>query len=376
MTASLAELLGDNLATGNSFTQTNLVSDGTVPAAHTDTSLINPWGMSEPGPTGPIWISDNNAGVTTFYNLDGSKVSQVAIAPPRGKTGAGTPTGQVFNSTQGFNITQNGVTRPALFIFATEDGTISGWNPGVNPNSSVIAVDNSKGGSPGDGAVYKGLAIGTDAAGTFLYAANFRNGSVDMFNSKFQLVRSFTDPTVPIGYAPFNVQVLDGKLFVTFAQQDATRHDDVAGAGHGFVDEFDLNGRKIDRVASRGPLNSPWGLAIAPAGFGEFANDLLVGNFGDGTINVYSRTDQFLGKLHRANGTTFHATDLWALMANGNNILFDAGLANESHGLFGELSAASSTNPSTNSSVATLTGGPPGFGSHSGPGTGGGHFFY
>ena len=278
--------------------------------------------------------------MTTFYNLDGTKDGQVAIPPPLGATGAGTPTGQVFNSSmQGFNITQNGKTAPAFFIFATEDGTISAWNPNVNPNSAVIAVDNSKGGSPGDGAVYKGLAIGTTTDGTFLYAANFRNGSVDVFNSKFQLVKSFTDPTVPIGYAPFNVQVLDGKLFVTFAKQDATRHDDVAGAGHGFVDEFNLNGRKIQRVASHGPLNSPWGLAIAPSSFGEFSNDLLVGNFGDGTINVFSRTDQFLGKLDRPNGKPFHETDLWGLMANGNNILFTAGLANKSHGLFGSLSA-------------------------------------
>jgi uncharacterized protein (TIGR03118 family) len=196
----------------------------------------------------------------------------------------------------------------------------------VNPNSAVIAVDNSKGGSPGDGAVYKGLAMGTTEDGSFLYAANFRNGSVDMFNSKFDLVRSFTDPTVPIGYAPFNVQVLDGKLFVTFAKQDASPHDDVAGAGHGFVDEFSLNGSMIRRVASHGALNSPWGLAIAPAGFGEFSGDLLVGNLGDGTINVFNpTTDQFLGKLDTSNGTPFHETDLWALMANGHNILFTAG---------------------------------------------------
>ena len=160
-----------------------------------------------------------------------------------------------------------------------------------------------------------------------------------MFNSNFQLVKSFTDPTVPDGYAPFNVQVLDGKLFVTFAQQDADRHDDVAGPGHGFVDEFNLKGQMIERVASHGPLNSPWGLAIAPNGFGEFSGDLLVGNFGDGTINVFNpTTDQFLGKLDRPNGEPFHATDLWALKASGDNILFTAGLAHEAHGLFGELS--------------------------------------
>ena len=196
--------------------------------------------------------------------------------------------------------------------------------------------------------------MGTTKDGTFLYAANFRNDSVDMFNSKFELVKSFTDPTVPIGYAPFNVQVLDGKLFVTFAKQDASRHDDVAGAGHGFVDEFSLNGSMIKRVASHGPLNSPWGLAIAPAGFGEFSDDLLVGNFGDGTINVFNpTTGQDLGKLDRSNGKPFHETDLWGLMANGNNILFTAGLANESHGLFGSLSASFIA---ADPSMATLTG--------------------
>ncbi len=358
MTASVAELLGDDIVNGNSFKQTNLVSDGTVPAETIDPNLINPWGISSPTPTGPFWISDNNAGVTTFYNGDGAKDGQVAIAGPPGSTAAGTPTGQVFNNTHGFDISQNGVTAPAIFIFATEDGTISGWNPSVNPGSSVIAVNNSQGGSPGDGAVYKGLAIGTDKDGTFLYAANFRNGSVDMFNSKFQLVKSFTDPTVPEGYAPFNVQVLDGKLFVTFAQQDASRHDDVAGPGHGFVDEFNLDGSLIQRVASHGPLNSPWGLAIAPKGFGEWSGDLLVGNFGDGTINIFNpTTDQYLGKLDRPNGQPFHETDLWALKASGDNILFTAGLAHESHGLFGELSPTFAPGPSmTNLAGATHSG--------------------
>ena len=364
MTASVAELLGDHLINGNSFMQTNLVSDGTVPAETIDPNLINPWGISSPGPGGPFWISDNNAGVTTFYNGDGTKDGQVAIAGPPGSTIAGTPTGQVFNSSgTGFDISQqNGKTASALFIFATEDGTISGWNPNVNPASSVIAVDNSKGGSPGDGAVYKGLAIGKTEDGTFLYAANFRNGSVDVFDSQFQLVKSFTDPTVPDGYAPFNVQVLGGKLFVTFAQQDATRHDDVSGPGHGFVDEFSLEGRMIERVASRGPLNSPWGLAIAPQGFGEFSGDLLVGNFGDGTINIFNpTTDQFLGKLDRPSGEPFHVTDLWALKASGDQILFTAGLADEAHGLFGSLSATLAPDPL----MASMTGAQSSWGSQS-----------
>ena len=372
MTASTAELLGDSLTNGNSFKQTNLVSDGTVPAATIDPNLINPWGISTPGHGAFLDIGQQCRcdDVLQRRRHEGRPGCDRPAASER--LAAGTPTGQVFNSTQGFDISQDGKTAPALFIFATEDGTISAWNPSVNPNSSVIAVDNSKGGSPGDGAVYKGLAIGTTKDGTFLYAANFRNGSVDVFNSKFDLVKSFTDPTVPIGYAPFNVQVLDGKLFVTFAKQDASRHDDVAGAGHGFVDEFSLNGSLIQRVASHGPLNSPWGLAIAPTGFGEFSGDLLVGNFGDGAINVFNpTTDQYLGKLDRPNGTPFHETDLWALQANGDNILFTAGLANESHGLFGSLSASSSPDPS----MATMTGEQSGWGSHSGAATEAGHFY-
>ncbi len=365
MTASVAELLGDSLTNGNSFMQTNLVSSGTVPAELIDPDLINPWGISSPGPGGPFWISDNNSGFTTFYSSsDGAttKDGQVAIANPPGQTAVASPTGQVFNSTSststpGFDISQNGVTDPALFIFATESGTISGWNPDVNATSSVIAVNNSKGGdvNGGDGAVYKGLAIGTDSDGTFLYAANFRNDSVDVFNSKFQLVKSFTDPTVPEGYAPFNVQVLDGKLYVTFAKQDASRHDNVDGAGLGFVDEFSLDGSLIQRVASHGALNAPWGLAIAPAGFGEFSGDLLVGNFGNGNINVFNpTTDAYLGMLDKANGKPFQETDLWALQASGDQILFTAGLANESHGLFGSLSATSA--PSMGPMTSDLSG--------------------
>jgi uncharacterized protein (TIGR03118 family) len=251
----------------------------------------------------------------------------------------------VFNiAGTGFNITSGDNTGSSVFIFATEDGTISGWNPNVNVASSVLAVDNSQGGT---GAVYKGLAIAQTDDGTFLYAANFRNGTVDVFDQNFNQVNSFTDPKVPAGYAPFNVQVLDGHLFVTFALQDAAKHDDVAGAGHGFVDEFDLEGHMMQRVASGGVLDSPWGLAIAPPGFGEFANDLLVGNFGDGTINVFNpKNDHFLGKLEGANGAPITIGDLWALIpgtgaagSDPNKIYFTAGVQAEAHGLFGSLAA-------------------------------------
>src|SRR6266403_334924 len=338
-----------------SFTQTNLVSDGFVPAATTDPNLINPWGLTHSA-TSPFWVSDNGTGVTTIYTGAGALVKvggfdAITIAAPPGQTSPASPTGDVFNiAGTGFNVTSGGQTGSSVFIFATEDGTIASWIHHVNPDSSVLAVDNSQGGT---GAVYKGLAIGQTEDGTFLYAANFRNGTVDMFDQNFKQVNSFTDPTVPAGYAPFNVQVLDDHLFVTFALQDPLlQHDDVPGVGHGFVDEFDLQGNLLHRVASGGVLDSPWGLAIAPPGFGEFANDLLVGNFGDGTINVFNpKNDHFLGKLEDANGAPIVIEGLWAL-DNGNNgtgfdpnaVYFTAGLSTfgvpdsiESAGLFGDI---------------------------------------
>ena len=244
--------------------------------------------------------------------------------------------------TTGFDISQGGKTASSLFLFATEDGTSSGWNPTVNSGSSVIAVDNSKTGA----AVYKGLAIAQTNDGQRLYAANFRNGTVDVFNSHFKQIDSFTDPNVPKGFAPFNVQVLDGHLFVTFAKQDAAKHDDVAGAGNGFVDEFNLDGTHLQRVASGGALNSPWGLAIAPTGFGDFAGDLLVGNFGDGTINIFNpKNDHFLGKLDGSNGKPIDILGLWTLTTgsgpidNPTAIYFTAGGQHEDQGVFGLLSA-------------------------------------
>jgi uncharacterized protein (TIGR03118 family) len=346
------------------FMQTNLVSDGFVPAPTMDPNLINPWGIARSA-TSPFWVSDNGMGVTTVYTGAGAKVNvggldAITIAAPSGQTSPASPTGDVFNiAGSGFNITSGGHTGSSVFIFATEDGTISGWNPNVDIASSVLAVDNSQGGA---GAVYKGLAIGQTEDGTFLYAANFRNGTVDVFDQNFQQVNSFTDRHLPAGYAPFNVQVLDNHLFVTFALQDDTKHDDVAGAGHGFVDEFDLEGHLLHRVASRGPLDSPWGLAIAPPGFGEFANDLLVGNFGDGTINVFNpKNDHFLGKLLGADGAPITIGDLWALSpgtgsagSDPNKIYFTAGVQNEAHGLFGSLAAI----PQPDQSAMSMPGSP------------------
>jgi uncharacterized protein (TIGR03118 family) len=349
------------------FLQTNLVSDSlSIPAVTIDPNLINPWGLTHSA-TSPFWVSDNVTGVTTVYMGDGTKVNvggldAITIATPPGQTSPASPTGDVFNiAGSGFNISSGGVTGSSVFIFATEDGTISGWSPTVDPASSVLAVDNSQGGT---GAVYKGLAIAQTEDGTFLYAANFRNGTVDVFDQNFKQVNSFTDPNVPAGYAPFNVQVLDNHLFVTFALQNDAKHDDVAGAGHGFVDEFDLEGQMLHRVASGGVLDSPWGLAIAPPSFGEFANDLLVGNFGDGTINVFNpKNDHFLGKLEGADGTPITIGDLWALVpgtgnagTDPNKIYFTAGVQNEAQGLFGSLAAIPESNNSAMSMTGSMTG--------------------
>jgi len=231
----------------------------------------------------------------------------------------------------------------------SEDGTIAAWNPD-DKNTAELPIDNSSDTADGDpaigGAVYKGLAIGMSDIGPTLYAANFRHGAVDMFGKDFNQIGSFTACDVPDGYAPFNVQVLDGKLYVTFAQQDDMKHDDVAGPHHGFVDVFTLNGEEIAQVGAGGKLDSPWGLAIAPASFGSFAGDLLVGNFGNGRINVFDQNaDQFRGQLGGPHGKPITIDGLWSLTAgsggsagNPNTIYFTAGPNDEKDGLFGSLS--------------------------------------
>lgn len=337
------------------FTENKLVgSDPSVGAAQADPNLVNPWGVAESS-TGPFWISDNASGFASIYSVTASGVTTnvippVTIAVPAGQDpGTASPTGQVFNAFQsdGAFALPNGA--PAVFLFATEDGTISGWNPAAGTQSiiTVNEADNPADGSEsaGTGAVYKGLAIAQTDNGPVLYAANFRHGTVDVYDKNFDLIKSVTDPGVPQGFAPFNVQVLDGKLFVTFALQNDDKHDDVAGAGNGFVDEFDLNGNLMQRVASHGPLDSPWGLAIAPQSFGKLAGDLLVGNFGDGTIDAYNlRNDHFAGRLLGSDGKPVTIGDLWALSpGNGgsggdaNTIYFTAGVQNEAKGLFGSL---------------------------------------
>src|SRR5882724_2642219 len=258
------------------YEQHNLVSDGAVSADLVDPALVNAWGLVASA-TSPWWVADNGTGLSTLYNGNtGAKVALTVSVP-------GAPTGIVFNSGPSFVVASGTTSGPARFIFASEDGTISGWNPAVAATQAVVGVDNSAG-----GAVYKGLAIASTAAGVRLYATNFHAGTVDVFDAAFHPVPgAFSDGALPSGYAPFGIRNLGGTIYVTYALQDADQEDDVAGVGHGFVDAFDTQGNLLRRVASRGRLNSPWGLAVAPSDFGEFSGNLLIGNFGDGHINAF-----------------------------------------------------------------------------------------
>jgi len=325
------------------YLQHNLVADLPGVADFTDANLVNPWGIAFSA-TSPFWISANHSGLSTLYNSSGAPQSLVVnIPPPTNGVPPAAPTGIVFNGSTGFTVVPGA---PARFIFSTEDGTIVGWNNGTN---AVVKVDNS-----GSGAVYKGLAIGTTAGAAHLYATDFHNNRIDVFDTNFAAVTlqgSFADSSIPAGYAPFNIQQMSGLLYVTYAQQDADAHDDTAGPGHGFVNAFDLNGNLLKRVVSAGVLNSPWGLALAPAGFGVFAGALLVGNFGDGAINAFDPgTGAYLGAMSDTNGTPLFLNGLWALaFGNGGNggdphtLYFTAGPNGEANGLFGSLLPASPT---------------------------------
>lgn len=323
------------------YVQTNLVSDLPGLAVHTDSNLVNLWGIASSA-TSPFWIADNHTGVSTLYNSSGTPQGLVVTVPPPPGGATSAPTGVVFNGSSDFLVSGPGT--PARFIFATEDGTISGWNSGTN---AVLKVDNSAG-----GAVYKGLAIGNNGTSNLLYAANFNSSAINVFDPVYSpttLAGSFTDPGLPAGFAPFNIQNISGTLYVTYAKRDATGHDDVAGPGNGFIDRFDPNGNLIGRLVSNGALNSPWGLALAPAGFGTFANDLLVGNFGDGRINAFDPvTGAFHGQLTDSSANPITIEGLWGLrFGNGGNggdpntLYFTAGISGpdsiEDHGLFGSI---------------------------------------
>jgi uncharacterized protein (TIGR03118 family) len=298
------------------YTETALASSAS------DADLINPWGISF-GPTTPFWISDNGSGKATLYNGFGVKQGLVVNMP----AGSEAITGQVFNGTASFNSD--------LFLFASENGTIAGWRNALGATAEQLFSQ--------PGAVYKGLAI-SDAKDT-LYAANFHNGAIDVFDST-HLIGSFSDPTIPAGFAPFNIQNIGGVFYVTFAKQDADAEDDVPGLGNGFVDIFNPVTRNFTRLISNGVLNSPWGLAIAPATFGAAAGDLLVGNFGDGMINAFRMDGTALGALADLSGSPLVNDGLWALAFgnrgagfSANSLYITAGTNGETGGLFARIDA-------------------------------------
>ena len=333
-------------AASNGYTQTNLVSDGAIQAITTDPNLLNSWGIAF-FPGGPFWIADNGSGLSTLYDGLGKIIPLVINIPdPSGtKPNGGTPTGIVAQTNPTLFLIP-GTTDSALFIFATEDGTIAAWNNVLDLLNAHIVVDNSQGGSS-TGAVYKGLALGNNASGSFLYATNFRSGKIDVFDSSFKpaiLAGSFADPNLPAGAAPFGIANLMGNLLVTYAKQNAAKHDDVAGPGLGWVDIFDTNGNLIETFAKSGPLNSPWGVAQAPFNFGRFSNAILIGNFGDGRINAFNPINRrFLGQLADASRQPITIDGLWALSFGGaqgsdpGTLYFTAGPNGEADGLFGSL---------------------------------------
>jgi uncharacterized protein (TIGR03118 family) len=326
--AMAAVIGGQPAAAQNQFKQTNLVSDVPGLAAHLDPQLSNPWGIAMSGGS-PFWISDNNTGVSTLYNSAGIKQGLVVTIP------GGTPTGTVFNNTGSFQLA-NG--NNASFMFATQNGSIAAWNSAAGTTALIAAT------SPG--AVYTGLAIGGSGATARLYAADLAGGAVDVYDNTFtKLTGSFVDPALPAGYSPFNIQNVGGSLFVAYALTDPVTHEETKGAGLGIVNEFDLNGGLLRRFATNGSLDAPWGFAQAPAGFGIFANALLIGNFGDGTIHGYDRTTGTeIGALLGIDGLPVVNDGLWAItFGNGGNggtkdaLYFTAGIDDEAHGLFGRL---------------------------------------
>jgi len=329
----------------------NLVSDLPNIADHQDKNLVNPWGNGF-GPT-PFWIGNNGTGTSTLYDGTGAALPlTVTIPQAQGAGNAGPVTGVIFNTFSSNAAAFNVAGKPASFLFCAEDGVISGWNSGT---AAAIVFDNSK-----SGAVYKGCALAGTSSAPVLLAANFNAGTVDVFDAKFNLnpsvyAKAFVDSAIPAGFAPFNVQVMQGMVFVTYAKQDSAKHDDVGGPGNGYVAIFDQSGNLVSTLISQGPLNSPWGLAIAPANFGPFAGDLLVGNFGDGKINAFTLSNGTqAGTLNDATGKPIAMPGLWSINFGSGarnedplTLYFTAGIGGgpnndplESHGLLGSIQPA------------------------------------
>jgi uncharacterized protein (TIGR03118 family) len=319
-------------AAGNSYNVQTLVTNSS------DANLVNGWGLSI-GPTTPWWVSDNGTNKSTLYQGTGTKAALVVDVP-------GGPTGTVFNGdATAFVVSQNGKSGAARFLFSTEKGQILGWSPTVNGTLALPGADMSS-----QGAIFKAMTILNGK----LYATDFHNGAVDVFDSKYAPVSGgFVDKTIPKGFAPFGIQALAGNIFVTYAPQDAQREDELDKPGKGFVDEFSPDGTLIGRVAKQGgknaPLNAPWGLAMAPANWGSFGGDLLVGNFGNGRISAYEQRGSkwvYRGQLRKGDGTIIEQDGLWAIaFGNGaaagpvTSLYFAAGPGDEKAGAFGVITA-------------------------------------
>ena len=371
ISSAAAQPQEDSQSDGNAYVVTPLVSNLPASAAMRDPVLQNAWGITFSPAGSPFWVNDNATGCSTLYAGDGTKIGlQVSIPLPGGliapnscqpfdfsnppATAPAAPTGIVWNPSAAFLVP--GTKTPAAFIFATEDGTLSAWAGGLSPaTDAVLALDNSANPTPDEGAVYKSLVFGLSAKGLLLYAANFRHGTVDVFgptgaNGLLTAATTdggFVDPHIPAGYAPFGIANIDGDLFVTYAQQNAQKHDDVAGPGHGFVDVFDTDGHLLRRFASRGPLNSPWAVTRASFAFGRFSGKILIGNFGNGHISAFDNHGQFAGELEDVQGNPLVIDGLWTLTLGGgrgsssDTLYFAAGPNGETNGLFGTIAPAS-----------------------------------
>jgi uncharacterized protein (TIGR03118 family) len=363
----MLEYLEDRTLPSTGFIETPLVSNVPGLAPNRDRELLNPWGFFET-PSGQFRVAANGSGQGILFNAQGQKSgADINIPPPAGSPPGttSTPNGVISNPTSDFVITFKGRSAPATLLFSTEDGTIVGWNPSLSQTRSVIAADQS-----GNGAVYKLLTMGQAGGANYLYATNFHNGTVDVFDSHFALhtffAGQFTDPNAPAGFAPFGVKNVNGIVFVSYAKQDAAKHDDVAGPGNGFIDEYTTDGHFITRflsgTAAGGTLtvlNSPIGATFAPAGFGKFGGDLLIGNFGDSHVSAFDpNTGQFLGQLQDTSGNPLVLTagitgadgntkGLWGIgFGNGQGgagtqtLFFAAGPNDESDGVFGMVNMA------------------------------------
>ena len=319
-------------AQADTYSWQNLQSDIHGVATNTDPNLVNPWGMAPNSAGTVIWVSDNGTGVSTLYRQDGTPAPTppakplVVTIPGKDKNKAGNPTGMLRNDTAFFKVTKNGNSLPARFIWVSEDGTISGWNPSLDPTDAIVAV------KPKGDNVYKGVTMGVANGHNFLFVTDFHKGEVDTYDENFNLVKThnFADPNLPKRFAPFGIRNINGKIYVTYALQGPGEKDDVAGPGNGFINVFDTSGNFVKRLVSNGNLNSPWGLALIEG------DELWVGNFGDGKINNYDpTTGAFLGTISRADGTPLQFDGLWDMLPLGPGVYFTAGISDEEHGLFG-----------------------------------------